>query len=268
MSEKKIAVLFGHGINCDWETAQALRDAAARVNAQEAIDVQRVHTNRFISGPRNLREYQMVVIPGGFLHADDVAAGKILAGKLKSNLSREITNFVEDGKLILGICNGFQVLTKYPLLSEERKFTLAANDCGRYQDRWVNLKVNSDTPCVYLRGIDEICLPVRHAEGKFVAGEAALLSLENRGAVALRYSTAEGEPAEGRFPHNPNGSLHDVAGVCDRTGRIFGLMPHPEAFITPYQYPGWTRYRRENGLPEPQGLKIFVNAVNYILEEM
>lgn len=270
MKESRVAILYGHGINCDRETLFAMEQAVALREAEERVKVERVHTNDFIDSPRNLRDYSMLIIPGGFLHADDISAGQILAGKLKTHLAKEIDLFIDEGKLILGICNGFQVLSKYPVFGSERTFTLTANDCGRFQDRWVNLRVNPDSPCIYLRGIDQIPLPVRHAEGKFVADRKTLDDLRSSGRIALQYADGNGNLAQREFPANPNGSLMDVAGVCDSTGRIFGLMPHPEAFVSPFHYPGWPSARR-GAIEVPQngaGIKIFTNAVDYLLEEM
>ena len=262
----KIAVLYGHGINCDRETKIAFEKAAADLGVVDRVDIQKIHTNEFLKGDRQLEEFSLFALPGGFLHGDDIAAGKILAGELKTKLDEEIRSFVNDGKLVLGICNGFQVLAKYPVLTDRRRFTLTWNDSGRFLDRWVHLKVVPDSHCVFLRDIENIFLPVRHAEGKFVASKEDINSLEDNGQICLKYSLEDGSPAEGKFPWNPNGSLGDVAGVCDPSGRVFGLMPHPEAYINPLQRPGFIRDKVDMELGE--GIKIFRNALKYILEEM
>ncbi len=262
-------VLYGYGLNCDWETQFALNRAGA-----EAV---RVHTSDLLTKPAMLWDYHLLAVPGGFSWGDEHGAGVILALRLKLALGQALQEFVQAGRLVIAICNGFQVLVNLGLLPNlpgragERLVALIPNDCGNFRDAWVHLKVNPDSPCVFTRGLDSLELPVRHGEGKFYADAGVLSTLQQNGQIALQYSLPSGALAEGRFPDNPNGSALDIAGICDATGLIFGLMPHPEAHIAAFQHPAWTAdketYRRQ-GLPYPEqeraGLAIFKNAVNYL----
>ncbi len=258
----RIAVLYGHGINCDRETAAALN----RVIDGRGADgrAERVHTNELVHGRKQLNDYQMLVLPGGYLHGDDIAAGKILAHTLRTELGTELEDFVASDKLVLGICNGFQVLTKIPLLptTGEQEVTLVWNDTGRFEDRWVRLAA-PDTHALYLDGVDDIRLPVRHGEGKFLADEQVLDRLEANGQVVLRYARPDGTPADGEYPHSPNGALRDIAGICDESGRIMGIMPHPEAFHAPVNHPQWVEEKQTEGETSRRGsgLQLFDNAV-------
>jgi len=265
MAKPRALILTGYGINCDYETRFAFELAGA--------EAERVHVNDLIDGRSKLSDHQILAFPGGFSYGDDIASGKVLANRVKMNLGEMIAGFVESGGLILGVCNGFQVLVKYGLLGlDENKrnqtVTLTYNDSNRYEDRWVHLRTISNA-CVFTRGIDRLYLPVAHGEGKFFASETDLESLFAGGQVALGYADADGRPADGRYPENPNGSVFDIAGLSDPTGRIFGLMPHPERFLHFTCQPEWTRIRealkRDGGeIPtEGQGLMIFRNAVEY-----
>ena len=251
-------VLAGFGINCETETQTAFERTGA--------DTSRVHLNDLIESPEHLHDHHILAIPGGFSFGDDVASGKILANRLRYRLGDPMRNFVDDGKLVIGICNGFQVLVKMGLLPRfdggfEQLVTLTHNDSGRFENRWVRLKVDPATPCIWLQGIDTIELPVRHGEGKFIPRDSAVLDrLRGNDQVALRYACPGGAPADGAFPANPNGSVDDIAGICDPSGRIFGLMPHPEGFLDPTNHPRWTREPR---LDQGAGLKVFRNAVRF-----
>ncbi len=227
---------------------------------QAGAVVSLVHVNQLIRGEERLGDYQIMVIPGGFTYGDDVAAGKVLANELRLKLGEDILRFIEDGKLILGICNGFQVLVKAGFLPElsngsSSQLTLATNDSGKFECRWVYLAVNKENPCVFTRGIESLYLPVAHGEGKVVADPEVLSGLN----VALHYTDEYGNSDVG-YPYNPNGSVKNIAGICDSSGRIFALMPHPERHIRGTQHPQWTRLgAREYG----DGFQIFRNAVEW-----
>jgi phosphoribosylformylglycinamidine synthase subunit PurQ / glutaminase len=269
MSRPRALVLTGFGLNCDGETAYALETAGARV--------ERIHLNRLIKDEHTLREFQIFVVGGGFSWGDDHGAGVIMAMRMKHRMSDTLLGFVEEGGLVLGICNGFQVLVNLGLLpffdppNLQREVALTWNDCGNFRDQWVNLAINPTSPCIFTRGIDTLELPVRHGEGKFYAESAVIQRLIGHNQVIMRYATSGGQPAGGSFPDNPNGSVFDIAGICDPTGRIAGLMPHPEAFNHITNHPDWaflkeTTLREGKPLPkEGQGIQLFRNAVNYFI---
>jgi phosphoribosylformylglycinamidine synthase subunit PurQ / glutaminase len=269
----KALVLYGYGLNCDWETQFALNKAGA-----EAV---RVHTSDLLARPAMLWDYHLLAVPGGFSWGDEHGAGVILALRLKLALGQALQEFVQAGRLVIAICNGFQILVNLGLLPNlpnrtgERLVALIPNDCGNFRDDWVHLKVNPDSPCVFTKGLDVFELPIRHGEGKFYADPETLSTLQQNGQIALQYALPSGIPAGGSFPANPNGSALDIAGICDASGRVFGLMPHPEAHISSFQHPAWTHdketYRRQ-GLPYPlegrAGLTIFQNAVRYLSDKV
>lgn len=250
----KVCILRTDGTNCDIETLYAVEKAGAQG--------QLVHINQLRSGMENLLDYQMLVIPGGFTYGDDVHSGKILAVELISFLKEQMLEFVSQGKPILGICNGFQVLVRTGLLPKGRpgdiSVTLMSNDSGRFECRWVNMRVEKSN-CIFTRGMEGsiVSYQAAHGEGKFYTDRDTLEFLENSSQVVFRYCTADGEPTS-LYPANPNGSLNAIAGICDPTGKIMGLMPHPERFIEPYHHPNWRRQSIK-----PQGLAIFENAVKY-----
>ena len=252
MGKVRTLILRAPGTNCDAETAFAFEQAGAGVSL--------VHVNRLISGQQKLSDYQIMVIPGGFSYGDDIAAGKVLANELRLKLGEDMPRFIEDGGLILGICNGFQVLVKTGMLPAPANdgrslLTLMTNDSGKFECRWVHLKVNQQSPCVFTRGLDSLYLPVAHVEGKVVADPQVLPEL---GAV-LYYTDQAGNSNAG-YPDNPNGSVGNIAGISDASGRILALMPHPERYIRGTQHPQWTRLgARQYG----DGFQIFLNAVNW-----
>jgi len=266
MARPRAAVLTGYGINCDWETRYAFELAGA--------DAERVHVNDLISGQKKLSDYQIMAFPGGFSYGDDIASGKILAVKAKVNLGEEILRFIQDGKLIIGICNGFQAMAKSGMLADPggdyltQRVTITINDSSRFEDRWVHL-TGANQKCVWTKGVDSIYLPVAHGEGKFFTTPERLSAIENSGQVVYRYSTPGLQPAQGKYPDNPNGSLNDIAAICDPTGRLFGIMPHPERFQHFTNHPHWPAMRekmKREGKPPPQegdGMKIFRNGVKY-----
>jgi phosphoribosylformylglycinamidine synthase len=252
MSKVSVLMLHAPGTNCDVETMFALQQAWAEVSL--------VHINELIRGEKRLSDYQILVIPGGFTYGDDIAAGKVLANELRLRLNEDIPKFVENGGLILGICNGFQVLVKAGILPEPSQhfsqlLTFATNDSGKFECCWVHLGVDKQSPCVFTKGIESIYLPVAHGEGKVVAPPEVLPSLN----IVLRYTDEHGNNQAG-YPHNPNGSVDDIAGICDSSGRIFALMPHPERHVRGTQHPQWTRLgAKEYG----DGFQIFRNAVEW-----
>jgi len=258
MSSPRVLILRAPGTNCDEETAFAFEQAGG---APELV-----HINRLRESPELPQQYQIACIPGGFSFGDDVAAGRIFAEQIRHHLADVLRRFIDDGKLVLGICNGFQVLIKSGLLLADDAesgpaATLTWNDSGRFEDRWVRLAVDGDR-CVFLRGIKSLELPIAHAEGKFVPrDESTLASLRNDGQLTLRYclNGATDLDTAVPFPANPNGSVANVAGMCDATGRVFGLMPHPERHIDPTHHPRWTRQAAATGA----GLRMFQNAIDY-----
>src|SRR3989304_6176625 len=262
-------VITGNGTNCEMEMAHACRLAGA-----DEVDI--VHLSALLWGEKSLDYYDFLNLPGGFLDGDDLGSAKAganrflhaaIAGK-EEKLYDQITRFVGQGKLILGVCNGFQLLVKLGLLPGfdgiygEQTLTLTFNDSGRFEDRWVYLRINGDSPCIFTSGMQGLYLPVRHGEGKFITkDEETRLKLHRSGAIALQYSHADYREATTDYPANPNGAVDGIAGICNETGRIFGLMPHPEAYLHYTNHPRWTREK----LPEEgMGLAIFRNAVDFI----
>lgn len=264
MSSPRVLILRAPGTNCDEETAFAFEQAGAVA--------ERIHVNRLAENSALKDRYQILCLPGGFSYGDDIAAGRILATRLRQHLSDLVDQFVHgDGdRLVLGICNGMQVLMRLGVLTEgvgdgnQAPATLTWNNHGRFEDRWVHLAVD-DTPCVFLKGIERLYLPMAHAEGKFVTADESVLSdLQQQGRLAIRYCDGDQGGVESDvlpFPQNPNGADANVAGVCDETGRVFGLMPHPERHVDPTQHPFWTR--RTEQPSEGDGLAIFRNAVEW-----
>lgn len=265
-----VLVLRTAGTNCDQETAFAFKNYGAKVDL--------VHINQLLKSEKFLKDYHILAIPGGFTYGDDIESGRILANELKIKLGEDLRQFVDDGKLVIGICNGFQVMVKAGILprpingeNKEGAFkqmaTLMNNDSGKFEDRWIHLKVEKKS--VWTEGLpDLIYLPVAHGEGKFVPSDEALLQeLKQNNQVAFRYSTAQGDRP--RYPENPNGSVDDIAGITDPTGRILGLMPHPERHFLFIQHPQWTRLikkDRDRTLFCPykgDGARIFENGINY-----
>lgn len=258
MPKTRVLILRAPGANCDQETAFAFQRAGAAA--------ERVHVNRLLERPAMLADYQVLCIPGGFSYGDDLGAGRILGNQLQHHLRGVLHDFKQAGKLVLGICNGFQILTKSGLLLDDDASgrpvaTLTNNDSGKFEDRWVRLRARGDK-CIFFSGIESMYLPVAHAEGKFVPRDAATLAaLEAAGQVVLRYASCRDDGADVAYPDNPNGSIGAIAGICDSTGRVCGLMPHPERHIDPTHHPRWTR---SDALPEAgDGLQVFRNAVRF-----
>ena len=250
----KVCVLRTDGTNCDKETAYAFERAGGLARL--------VHVNELRDGSISLERFQILVIPGGFSYGDDMAAGRVLASEMITYLGDQLWKFVEAGRPVLGICNGFQVLARTGLLPfrqfGEVVVRLTDNDSGRFECRWVKLAVAEGSPCVFTQGLDgqRINLPVAHGEGKFVAKQSITHAIERQNLWALTYASA-GIPMATEYPANPNGSLFSIAGLCDPTGRILGLMPHPERYVDETQHPNWRRFEKT----KPHGLAIFENAV-------
>ena len=239
-----VLVLRAAGTNCDRETAHAFARAGGEPEA--------LHVNALLAEPDRLLRYRIFALPGGFSYGDDVSAGRVLAAEIRARLLPAVERFVVRGGLVLGICNGFQVLVKAGLLpgpaAQGQTVTLAHNDSHRYEDRWVRIEAATDR-CPVVRKGEPFFLPVAHAEGKFVASDPALDALERQGQVLFRYRD------------NPNGSLRGIAGICDASGRVLGLMPHPERHLEPWHHPFWTRI----GLArESDGMRFFRSAVRAV----
>jgi len=253
-------VLRAAGINCDVETQYALELAGCQA--------QRIHINRIIENPDILDTFQILVIPGGFSYGDDVAAGKILANQIIHHLSDRLNAFIESGKIVLGICNGFQVLVKTGILgkiepSGRQQITITYNDSGKFEDRWVYLEP-SGRKCIFIDPDRRIYLPIAHGEGKVVFENNDVLErLKADGRIVFRYVDENGNT--GPFPINPNGSTDSIAGLCDSTGRVLGLMPHPERFVRHTQHPHWTRLKDKT---KADGRTIFDNAIKYVKQNL
>ncbi len=265
-SDVKVLVITGFGLNCERETAAAFEYCGATP--------EQVHLNDILSGSRKLDEFQILAFIGGFSFGDHIGSGTVFANKVKYNLKEQLEQFIADGKLIIGICNGFQTLTRLGLAPAlgaeyfEQQVALAHNDCGTFRDDWVYLKADPASPCVFTKGIDIIRLPIRHGEGKLVAEENVIEELEAKKLAAVKYCNVDGTDAV-KFPANPNGSIKSIAGVCDETGRVFGLMPHPEAFLSPFNSPDWSQQKADGVLPkEGEGVVFFRNAVDYAAENL
>ncbi len=249
----KVLILTASGTNRDRDAAVACDLAGGQPEV--------VHINQLRSGERRLAEYQMLLIPGGFSYGDDLGAGRILATDLLYSLGDELRRFDEAGKPVLGICNGFQALVKAGFLpgpAPKQLATLTTNSSNRFECRWVTLRPNRQSRCVFTQGLDDLIeCPVAHGEGRFVPlSQDVLDDLQANGQVAITYVAEDGGPAA--YPANPNGSVADIAGICNQRGNIFGLMPHPEDHVYPEQHPLWAR-----GQARRSGLPLFVNGIRY-----
>ncbi len=284
----KVCVLRTDGINCDRETKRAF-DLVGGNSEIVHINSLREKYDSVTQRELSLDEYHILAIPGGFSHGDYIKAGKVFAQHLRKYLGEEVQQFIDDGKVIIGICNGFQVLVQSGVLpgnSEEQRITLTYNNSGRFEDRWIRL-VGDNSKCIWTKGVNDIEMPVAHGEGKFVADESTIQDLFKQGLVVYQYVDQEGNPTM-NFPDNPNGSYTAIAGICDETGRIFGLMPHPERYNHPHNHPLASlqevlsrdyidlsrpgvsdRLSRAGSLPEEGlGLQIFRNGIEYVVENL
>ena len=276
MTRPRVLILRAPGTNCDEETAFAFEAAGAIA--------ERLHVRRLLEQPRLLMNFQILCLPGGFSYGDDLAAGRILGNLVRNQLADLLQEFRDSDRLMLGICNGFQILLKTGLLLPDDPnsgslATLAWNASGHFEDRWVELVATSEKS-VFFRGATSMCLPVAHAEGRFVARDSGVLDrLERNGQLVLRYAGPSNAAGEVAYPFNPNGAARNVAGICDETGRVCGIMPHPERHVDALQHPRWTRRRwsgeaagMSNQAPNTataelasagDGLVVFRNAVRY-----
>lgn len=259
-----VLIITGYGLNCEAESKAAWEMAGAQPDL--------VHFSDLLDQPTRLREYAALMFIGGFSYGDHMTSGHVFALRTKHRLSGEMETFIHQGKLILGVCNGFQIMVKLGLLPGldreyfTQKLSIMQNDCGTFQDRWTPLRFESASPCVFTQGLTHMPLPVRHGEGKvFTLDKNLLKRLETLGCIPCRYADPDsGEPTQ-EFPHNPNGSLNAIAGLCDPTGRIFGLMPHPEAYLYPENHPHWELQKLNGALPEHGlGVLLFRNAVEHL----
>lgn len=264
MKQIKALILSGYGLNCEEETAFAFTLAGAKAKI--------IHINDLIAGAKKLKNYQILVFPGGFSFGDDTGSGNAFANRARNHLWEKITAFVKNDCLVMGICNGFQIMVYLGLLPAlnhdfgQRKIALTHNKNARYLVRWVDLEAKNDSP--WLQGIKNLSLPIAHGEGKFYASSKVLNQLEKENLIALKY--IKGDICQYQnLQFNPNGSLKDIAAITDQSGKIFGLMPHPERAIFFHHLPNWSllkeKYLRE-GKEIPKygpGLQIFKNAVKY-----
>ena len=269
IEQPRVAVLSGFGINCETETIAVFEMAGAIA--------ERVHVNRLVNGELSLEDYHIMAVPGGFSFGDHLGSGRLMGNRLRFGLREQVLEFVKAGKPVIGICNGFQVLVKMGLLpgDEEVSLTqtasLALNDSGHYENRWATLEFDPNSPCIWTKGMIRIRVPVRHGEGKFVTDNRALLDeWAESGQLAVRYVDPKSTyPASSDevlpYPISPNQSWRNIAGVCDPSGLVFGLMPHPEANHSTWLGATWTRELaspEEHG--EGEGMAIFHNAVEYV----
>lgn len=269
----KAIVITGYGTNCEREMAHA-----CRLGGAEQVDI--VHLSELLHGEYRLDDYHLLNLPGGFLDGDDLGAGQAGAHRLRhatvagsgEPVREQLFRFIAAGKLIIGVCNGFQLMVKMGLLPgfdhhhEQRLVSLTHNDSGRFEDRWVSLKVNPASPCVFTKGLDRLYFPIRHGEGKFVAiNESVQAMIEKQHLAPLCYIHPESSEPTTEYPFNPNGSPAGIAGICDPSGCLFGLMPHPEAFLHRTNHPRWTR---EELPDEGQGVALFRNGIEFIRQNL
>jgi phosphoribosylformylglycinamidine (FGAM) synthase-like amidotransferase family enzyme len=264
-SRVRVLVITGLGLNCEVETGEAFRRVGATVEL--------VHLNDLLdhSAPHRLTDYSIIAFPGGFAFGDHLGAGFVFANKIRWRMYDELVEFIEGGGLAIGICNGFQMMTRLGMVPgfdgdyRTPRATLAPNNRLGYWDTWVRLEFDPESPCVWTRGLDTMDLPSRHGEGKFLTESPEVFErLEVGRQIAARYVDETGEPTES-WPANPNGSPGGIAAVCDPSGRLFGIMPHPDAFLYPFQHPQWQAEaaRGEATPAEGAGLQIFRNGVDY-----
>lgn len=258
--------MSGYGINCETESAHAFEKAGA--------DIEIIHINDLILKKKNMSDFDIMFFPGGFSYGDDTGSGNAFANKMRNNLWDELKQFIDDEKLIIGVCNGFQIMSNLGLFATtssnygERNNALLTNNHNKYEDRWVNL-IHENSICVFTKDIKKTHIPIAHGEGKFYCDEKTLKELEDNKQIVFRYSKPDGKLANGEFPFNPNGALNDIAGICDKSGRILGMMPHPERGLYSITEPEYHKKKVIKGeQPEyiESNFKIFKNAVDYVIQ--
>jgi len=259
-----VLIITGYGLNCEAESKYAWELAGAQPEL--------IHLSDLLAQPARLQDFAALMFIGGFSYGDHMTSGHVFALRVKHRMSEALDHFIQQGRVILGVCNGFQIMVKLGLLPGldgdyfTQRLSLMQNDCGTFQNFWVRLRFETGSPCVFTRGLPFLSLPVRHGEGKlFTLDKELLQRLEGLGCVPCRYADPATEKATQEFPHNPNGSLNAIAGLCDPSGRIFGLMPHPEAYLYPENHPQWDMQKQRGRLPENGcGLALFRNAVEHL----
>lgn len=264
MSKKPRVIVFRTaGTNCNLETSFAFEQSGAVVDE--------VHLEKLFAGKVKLSDYHIMALPGGFSYGDDIASGRIFANELRIRLGDDVKRFIDAKKLVIGICNGFQILVKAGILpgpfrpgALDQTATLTHNDSGKFETRWVHLKVSGKS--VWTQGLkDIIYIPVAHGEGKFIPQDEKMLKkLHAGGQVAFRYVKADGSAPF--YPENPNGSTDEIAGITDPTGRVLGLMPHPERHFLATQHPFWTRLGGVSTWGD--GARVFQNGVDYVKKNL
>jgi phosphoribosylformylglycinamidine synthase subunit PurQ / glutaminase len=263
----KVLIMSGYGINCEKESAHAFDIAGAKTDI--------VHINDLIAGKKQISDYDIIMFPGGFSYGDDTGSGNAFANKIRNNLWTDLKTFIDSGNLILGVCNGFQIMTHLGLFAlpdgeyGDKTHSMESNTNNRYECRWVNTKNISDK-CIFTKGISNMHLPIAHGEGRFLCSDETMEKLKENGQIVFTYCDESGKPAEGIFPENPNGSMADIAGICDKTGKLLGMMPHPERAIYSANSPEFHKKKelaRRNGNTMPEfiesNLMIFKNAVEF-----
>lgn len=269
MAKTKVLIPTGYGLNCEKETAFAFRSQGA--------DATIVHVNDLLAEPRMLRSYQILVLIGGFSDGDHLGAGKVHAIRLTMGIGRGLEEFIANGNLVLGVCNGFQALVKAGILprTDGRRIqtvTLTYNDSGKFEDRWVYVAENPASNCVWVKGIGMVRLPVRHGEGNFTANDVVLRQLEQNGQIALFYVDPQTRMPTQKYPDNPNGSLGGIAGVSNREGNVLGLMPHPEATTSERNHPDYHRLRRKADADALErlraGMPLIANGIRHADENL
>jgi len=243
--QPKALIIAGFGINAEEELQEAFKRSGAIAKIE--------HISEVLANPKQILDYDILGFPGGFSFGDHLGSGKVFSSLIQKGILTELENFIQEGKLIIGICNGFQTLAKLGIVPNlagvwQTEVSLLHNDHNTFINKWVRLKGNPASPCIWTKGIDEIDLPIRHGEGRFFAEPLVLENIKKNNLQALIYAS-----------ENPNGSLENIAGISDKSGRVFALMPHPEAFLIPENHPQWMRRRIEQ-----TGLLFFENAVNFV----